>query len=303
MLWLTFLSSPWFHTVPCELLSWRNWQIKDQRPPPWLWLQESLRVRHPLTCFLVHCTLISLAGCCLPSCRSEPTMHASVSCCRDRLAVMPSGQRRGAWETGRGPAGPASCERGVTWSGDCWGPPRLRAASLWWLGAGHRFSWYHFSPDPTCPLRVRGACMCPLCILQFGAGLLDTWPRSPRGYRWHRRGGETPAPSPVSLGRACVTVGGGKWVLQSHCHQESPESSLAPLWRWTRAVTSPPGRPVLLPKTEGELSPGADERRVRSDHGCQWSAPRTARDPGPARAELGVGFWALLWLQLHPILL
>ena len=43
---------------------------------------------------------------------------------------------------------------------------------------------------------------------------------------------------------------------------------------------------------------------MSSDHGCWWSAPRTAQDPGPARAELGVGFWALLWLQrpLHPLL-
>ena len=33
------------------------------------------------------------------------------------------------------------------------------------------------------------------------------------------------------------------------------------------------------------------------------SAPRTAQDPGPARAELGVGFWVLLWLQPPSILL
>lgn len=95
--------------------------------------------------------------------------------------------------------------------------------------------------------------------------------------------------------------------------------------RWRRKMGSseslPPGKPrkllgssvtvngsshfasrktSALPKTEGELSPGVDDR-VRSERGCWWNAPRPAQDPRPARAELGVGFWALLWLQPHPI--
>lgn len=72
--------------------------------------------------------------------------------------------------------------------------------------------------------------------------------------------GRDSSSSPVSEGRACVTAGGGKWVLQSHCHQENPGSSLAPLGPVNGSSHFASRKTSALPKTEGELSPGAGDR-------------------------------------------